>query len=244
MALAFYYARKLKLPIEPPMSLKEKLKALADGIPALMMAVIILGGILGGFFTPTEASSVAVVYGFLVELFFYKELRLRDLPKVLLLTCELTGMVLLVVGMAFALSCALTYDRIPQHIVQYIVEQSGNWIVFLIFVNVFFLILGCLIDALPALIVLMPILTPIAVSLGIDPIHFGVLVAANVGISLISPPVGVVLYVACGLSDLSIEEVARPLFPFLLVLVGTLLIITYVPSVTLFLPRLLGYAIP
>jgi tripartite ATP-independent transporter DctM subunit len=242
LALVYYHARKLDLPLEPRLSMREKINALVEGIPALLMAIILLGGILGGVFTPTEASAVAVIYGLCITMFFYRELKLSDLPRLLLQTCEITGMVFLVVGMASVLGFVLTYQRIPQMIGQFIAQSSGNWVVFLLYVNVLFLILGCLMDALPALIVLMPILVPVAVSFGLDPIHFGILVEANVGISLISPPVGIVLYVACGLSRLPIEAVVKPLMPFLLILVVTLLVISYVPAITLFVPRMLGYA--
>lgn len=241
MILAYYYGWKLNLPLEARVPLIEKIRICADGILAVLMAVIILGGILGGIFTPTEASSVAVVYGFCVSFFIYKELKLEDIPRVLLQTCRLTGMVMLVIGMASLFSFVLTFERIPHAISQFIIDHAQNWIVFVIFVNILFLILGMIMDALPALIILMPILVPVGVSLGMNPIHIGILVEANVGISLISPPVGICLYVACGLSDLRIEDILRPLIPFILVLLVTLLIISYVPEITLFLPRLLGY---
>ena len=241
MALVYYYGRKLNLPLEPPIPFKVKLWKILDGMISLFMAVIILGGILLGITTPTEASAVAVVYGLLVSLLIYKELKLSDLPGILLRSAQLTGIVMLVLGMASIFSFVLTFERIPHLIGEFIVEYSGNWIVFVIFVNVLFLFLGMIMDGLAALIVLMPIIVPAAVSLGMEPIHIGILCANNIGISMISPPVGVCLYVACGLSDLSIEEVIRPLIPFLLVLLATLLVISYVPSITLMLPRLLGY---
>ncbi len=241
MTLVYYYARKLNLPVEMKMSLKEKLRALWDGILAVFMAVIILGGILGGIFTATEASAVAVIYGFCVSFFVYKELTLSDLPKILVETCMLTGIVMLVAGMAFVFSFVLTLERIPHLLAQYIALYSHSWIQFVIYVNIVFLFLGMFMDALPALIVLMPILVPAGVALGMEPIHIGILVACNVGISLVSPPVGVCLYVACALSKLPVEAIIRALIPFLLVLVGTLIIISYVPDITLFIPRLLGY---
>jgi len=241
MALVYYYGRKLNLPLEPPIPFKVKLWKVLDGMISLFMAVIILGGILLGITTPTEASALAVVYGLLVSLLIYKELKLSDLPGILLRSAQLTGIVMLVLGMASIFSFVLTFERIPHLIGEFIVEYSGNWIVFVIFVNVLFLFLGMIMDGLAALIVLMPIIVPAAVSLGMEPIHIGILCANNIGISMISPPVGVCLFVACGLSELSIEDVIRPLIPFLLVLLGTLLVISYVPSITLMLPRLLGY---
>ena len=148
---------------------------------------------------------------------------------------------MLVLGMASAFSFLLAFERIPHDIAEFIVEHSNNWVIFVIIVHVVFLILGMLMDALPALIILMPILVPAGVALGMDPIHIGILVQANVGISLISPPVGVCLYVACGLSKQPIEEVIKSLIPFYIVLVGTVLIISYVPEIALYIPRMLGY---
>jgi C4-dicarboxylate transporter DctM subunit len=184
---------------------------------------------------------VAVVYGLIVSFFIYKELTLADLPVVLLDAAKLTGIVMLVLGMASAFSFVLAFERIPHDIAQFIIAHADNWVVFVIFVNVLFLLLGMVMDALPALIILMPILVPAGVALGMEPIHIGIFIEANVAISLITPPVGVCLYVACGLSKLPIEEIVRPLIPFLLVLVATLGVISYVPEITLFLPRLLGY---
>jgi C4-dicarboxylate transporter DctM subunit len=241
MALVFYYGYKLDLPLEPRMPLKQKLKILWEGSLALLMAVIILGGILGGIFTPTEASAVAVVYGFIVAVFVYKELQLKDIPRVLLDTCRMTGAVMLVMAFAMTLNYVLTIERIPHMIAQFIADHSSSWIQFVFFVNVTFLFLGMLMDAMPLFIILMPIIVPAAVKLGMEPIHVGILIANNTAISLISPPVGVSLYVACSVGDVPIDSVIRPLIPFLLVLVGTLIIICYVPEITLFVPRLLGY---
>lgn len=241
LVVTYWLARKLDLPLEPHLGWPERLRRLRNGIPALLMAVIILGGIFGGVFTPTEASAVAVVYGFVVTFFFYRELRLEDIPKVLLDACQLTGMVLLVVGMASVFSYVLTFERVPHQLSQWILEVAGNWILFVLLVSVVFFLLGMVMDALPALIVLMPILVPIGVSLGMDPIHIGILVAANVGVSLVSPPVGLCLFVACGLSKQPLEPVIRAMLPFYVALIATTLVISYVPEITLLVPRLLGY---
>jgi len=168
-------------------------------------------------------------------------LRLTDLPGVLLQAAKLTGIVMLVLGMASALSFSLAFERIPHQIAQFIAGYTSNWIIFVICVNVTFFIIGMIMDALPAIIILMPILVPAGVALGMEPIHIGIFVAANVSISLFTPPVGVCLYVACGLSKLPIEAVFKPLLPFLGVLLLTLLVISYVPQITLFIPTLLGY---
>ncbi|HUT72723.1 MAG TPA: TRAP transporter large permease [Desulfatiglandales bacterium] len=241
MALVYYYGWKLDLPLEPKIPFKEQLKIVLDGVLSLFMAVIILGGILGGIFTPTEASAVAVVYGLIISLVVYREIKLSDIPKILIRASEITGVVMLVLGMASIFSFVLTFERIPHLIGEFIVNYAGNWIVFVIFVNILFLFLGMIMDGLAALIVLMPIIVPAAVKLGMEPIHIGILCANNIGISMISPPVGVCLYVACGLSDLPLEDIIKPMLPFLLVLLGTLVIISYVPAITLFVPRMLGY---
>ena len=241
MALTYFYAIKLDLPIESPIQTKEKFKIVREGLLSVLMAIIILGGIIGGIFTPTEASAVAVVYGFCVSFFVYKDLTFKDLPGILLHSCHLTGMVLLVLGMASAFSYVLTFDRIPHELGEWIIRTADNWVMFVIFVIVLFLLLGMIMDALPAIIILMPILVPAGVALGMEPIHIGILVQACVGVSLISPPVGVCLYVACGLSKITIEEVTGYLLPFLAVLVLTVIVISFVPEISLFLPRQLGY---
>lgn len=241
MCLCFYFSKKLDLPVTEKTSLNEKLKIFKEGILAIFMPVIILGGILGGIFTPTEASAVAVIYGFVVSMFVYKEMGWKELPAIFLQAAKLTGIVMLVLSMASCFSFVLAFERIPHLIAQFIVTFADNWIVFVICVNVLFFLLGMIMDALPAIIILMPILVPAGIELGMEPIHIGIFVAANVSLSLFTPPVGVCLYVACGLSKLPIEAVFKPLLPFMFVLLFTLLIISYVPQITLFIPNLLGY---
>jgi len=241
VALAYYYGRKLKLPIAPKISFKEKMRFILNGILPLLMIVIVLGGIYGGIFTPTEAAAVAVVYGFCLSFFVYKELDLAGLKKSLLSTANLTGIVLLVLGTASLLSFVLTYNRVPHAIAEFITQNASSWVVFVFFVMIVFLILGAVMDALPAIIVLMPIIVPVGVSLGMHPIHIGILVEAFVGIGMITPPVGMCLYVACGISGIPIEKSIRPLLPFLFALLVTALIISYVPEISLFLPRLMGF---
>lgn len=240
MLIAYYYSKKMNLPLADKTTTSDKIRVLKDGILPLLMIGIILGGIYGGVFTPTEAASVAVVYGFLVSFFVYKELKLEDMPKLLLNTANLSGVVLLVLATASMFSFILTFERIPHALAQIIVTYADNWIIFIILVHLVFLMLGMVMDALPAIIVLMPIFLPVGVSLGMEPIHLGILIAANVGIGMITPPVGICLFVACGVSDVKIGNVVKPLFPFLLFLIITLIIITIFPQITLFLPRLFG----
>ena len=241
MLIAYYYSRKMNLPLADKTTSSQKLNILREGILPILMILIILGGIYGGVFTPTEAASVAVVYGFVVSFFIYKELTIEDVPKVLLNTASLSGVVLLVLATASVFSFILTFERIPHALAQTIITYADNWIVFIILVHIVFLLLGMVMDALPAIIVLMPIFLPVAVSLGIDPIHFGILIAANVGLGMITPPVGICLFVACGISEVQIGKVVKPLIPFLILLFVSLVIITAFPQVTLLLPQLFGF---
>jgi C4-dicarboxylate transporter DctM subunit len=241
VSVAYFYAKKLNLPILPKIAWSEKLRIIRAGILPILMIVIVLGGIYGGIFTPTEAAAVAVVYGFCLSFFVYKELNLATLKKALLHTASLSGVVLIVLGTASMLSFVLTFERIPHQIAEIITQYASNWILFVLLVNIVFLILGMVMDALPAIIVFLPIIVPVAVSLGMEPIHLGILVEANVGLGMITPPVGICLYVACGISKIPIEKSIKALLPFLLVLALAVLVISYVPDLTLFLPRLLGY---
>jgi C4-dicarboxylate transporter DctM subunit len=239
--LVYFTAGKLDLPIAPKLPLNVKIRIIREGILPMTMIVIVLGGIYGGIFTPTEAAAVAVIYGFCLSFFVYKELKPADLKKALLQTASLSGVVLIMLGMASMISFVMTFERIPHQIAGAITQYAPNWVVFVLFINVIFIILGMVMDTLPAIIVLMPIIVPVGLSLGMNPIHLGILVEANVGLGMITPPVGICLYVACGISKTPLEKSIRTLVPFMLVLLTTLLIISYIPRITLFLPRLLGF---
>lgn len=241
MGLTCLKALDLDLPVEAKASWPQRLRVIRNGILPLFMIVIILGGIYGGVFTPTEASAVAVVYGAFVSFFVYRELKLEDIPKILLQTASLSGVVLFVLGTASMFSFVLTFERLPHLLAAGISTHAPNWIVFILFVHMIFLVLGMVMDALPPIIILMPILLPAAMALGMDPVHFGILVAANVGIGMISPPVGICLYVACGIGKTPIEKVTPRLLPFLGLLLLMLMVITFVPQVTLWLPHALGH---
>ena len=180
LALAYFMAWKLDLPLAPKMTRKKKIKTLVDGILPTFMIVIVLGGIYLGICTPTEASAVAVVYGFCLSFFVYKELTVEKLKKAVLTTANLTGVVLLILATASIFSFVLTYERIPHAIATAITQYAPNMVVFVLFVNFVFLILGMVMDALPAIIILMPILTPVAMEFGMNPIHFGILVVPGI----------------------------------------------------------------
>jgi C4-dicarboxylate transporter DctM subunit len=220
--------------------LRETLIAFVKAIPALFMIVIILGGILSGAFTPTEASAVAVVYGLFIAMFVYRDLKLAMMPRIFRETIEISGMVFFVIAMGTILAFAMTIGQVPQDVAHDLAQLGSNKNLFLLLVQLLFLAIGMFMDAVPALIILMPILTPVAQSFGIDPIHFGILVEANVALGMAHPPIGVCLFAACAVSKLPLERVIRPLIPFMAILLVTLLVITYVEGFSMFLPRLLG----
>jgi tripartite ATP-independent transporter DctM subunit len=205
---------------------------------ALMTPVILLGGMLSGYFTPTEAAGVAAVYALILGLFVYRDFDLKSLPKLIVDTVETTGVVLALVMTAAALAWCLSLSRIPQTIGPAIVELTGNPLVFLLAVNVLLLVVGCFMEALAAMLILVPILTPMAASFGIDPIHFGLIFVLNLMIGTVTPPVGVVLFVTSKVAGISFEAMSRAILPWLVPLLVVLAGITLWPPLTTWLPRL------
>jgi tripartite ATP-independent transporter DctM subunit len=240
VCMVVYLAHRRGYGTRTSASMRETLKRFFTAIPALFMIVIILGGILGGVFTPTEASAVAVIYGLLISMFVYRDLKLSMFPQILRNTAELTGMVLLVIAGGAVFSYSMTFNRVPRDLALSLESVAASPALFLLLVQILFFIIGMVMDGTPALLVLMPILTPIATAHGINPIHFGILVEANVALGLATPPVGLCLYAACAVANLPLERVVKPLLPLIAILVVTMLIITYVEGFSLFLPRLLG----
>lgn len=206
---------------------------------ALMMPAIILGGIYGGVFTPTEAAAVAAVYGALVGFFVYKELTLRDLPKTLLNAAYSTTMIMFVVGAANVFGWILTNAQVPHMLARSFTQFTSSPVVFLMLVNVLLLFIGTLINASAAVVILTPILLPVALGLGIDPMFFGVLMVVNLAIGCITPPVGLDLFIVSSITGISIDKVTSKVMPYLLVLLADLLVLTYFPDIITFLPALL-----
>jgi C4-dicarboxylate transporter DctM subunit len=235
----YFYARKMKFPVEKKASAKEMWMALRESFPALMMPVIILGGIFAGIFTATEAAAVAVVYGFIVAVFYYRELKLKDIPGILVRSAVTTGFVALLLGLASVFGWVLTTEQAPVRLANLIMGISGSQWVFLFFVNILFLFAGCFLNATALLIILVPILLPMAEKFGVDLIHFGIMLIANLGVGYVTPPVGVCLYVACGISKQPLSEVIKPLLPYLLVMAFMLIFVTYIPWLSLVIPNLI-----
>ena len=209
-------------------------------IPAIIMLVIIIGGIVLGVFTPTEASAVAAVYGLLVATFVYRRLNWQTAKTAMLDSLSLTGIVMIIIATGSVLSYALTVNNIPDELAKTLTDFTSNPFVFLLIVQIMFLVIGTVMDGVPAILILMPILSPIATDYGIEPIHFGILVAANLAIGLATPPIGLVLSTAAAVAKLPIERVIRPMLPMLACLIAMLFLLTYVEDFSMFLPRLLG----
>jgi C4-dicarboxylate transporter DctM subunit len=241
MGLIYYVAKRDGLPSEPRATLGDLRDAILAALPTMLMPVIILGGILSGIFTATESAVIAVAYGAFLSIIVYRELKLGDIPGIMISTAKLTGMVMLVVGMSTTFAWVLTTQHVPQGLTMWMLNVSSHPWVFLLMVNVLLLIVGTFMDATAAVVVLMPLLYPIAQQLHIDLVHFGIVITANLGLGLIHPPLGMALFIAAGIAKTPVEKVIRPMLPFLVVMIAALLIITYVPEITLFVPKLLGY---
>jgi len=207
----------------------------------LMTPVIILGGILGGVFTPTEAAAVAVGYAIFIGLFVMKSLRLGDLPDVLARAATTSAVVLLLVGAAMAFKTVVSLSHAPETLAAFVLSISDNPLILLFLINLLLFMVGMFLDAGPAIIILGPILGPIFVSMGVDPVHFAIIMSVNLTVGLATPPMGLVLFVASSVSGERVENIARAIVPFLLVEVATIFLVTYVPAISMTIPRLTGF---
>ncbi|HCK5711019.1 TPA: TRAP transporter large permease [Salmonella enterica subsp. enterica serovar Typhi str. CT18] len=216
------------------------LKVAVEAIPSLLLIVIIVGGIVQGIFTAIEASAIAVVYTLLLTIVFYRTLKIKDLPSILLQTVVMTGVIMFLLATSSAMSFSMSITNIPAALSDMILGISANKLVILLVITVFLLIIGAFMDIGPAILIFTPILLPIMTKLGVDPVHFGIIMIYNLAIGTITPPVGSGLYVGASVGKVKVEDVIKPLMPFYGAIIGVLLLITYIPEITLFLPRLLG----
>ncbi len=226
---------------EPRPPVAEMVRTTVHAVPALMLIVIIIGGIRSGMFTPTEASVVAVFYALACGMFIYRSLRLADLPAILTRAALTTVAILLILSAARAFAWVIVVEGIPQTLAAAIVELNLSPIVFLLAVNVLLIVFGLFMDPLPGVLILVPILSPIAHTLGIDPIHFAIVVIVNLTIGLVTPPVGALLFVVSSVMRMRVSELVRELPLFLIALLAVLLALTFVPQLSTWLPRLSGY---
>jgi len=234
-------AWKLNYPRQPKASWRERWHAFRESMWGLMLVIIVMGGIYSGIFTPTEAAAMSAVYAFVIAVFVYKDIRLRDVKKIVLDSAAMSAMLLYIITNAVMFAFILTSEQIPQSIAAWIVEQGLGVVAFLLFVNVLLLIIGMVMEPSGLVLIMAPILFPVAMKLGIDPVHFGIMMVVNMEIGLATPPVGLNLYVASSISKLGLTDVTRATFPWLLTGLVFLMLITFIPEITLWLPRLTGW---
>jgi tripartite ATP-independent transporter DctM subunit len=239
MAITYYLSVKRNYPKEERLSLRAVFRTFLDASWALGMVVLILAGILGGIFTPTEASVVAVVYALLVGILVYRELKPGDIPRIVIESVRMTTSVMVLVGLARLFAWIITTERIPQLVAQGILSISTNPFVVILLINAILLFVGCFMETVAALVIFVPVLLPVAMKIGMDPIHFAVMVVLNLIIGLTTPPVGVCLFVAANIARISLGDLVKANIPFLLVLLAVLFLVSYCPPLSLTLPGLL-----
>ncbi|WP_415034345.1 TRAP transporter large permease [Azonexus sp.] len=233
-------ARKFGYPRMKKASWKERLQALRASAWGLFLIVVVMGGIYSGIFTPTEAAAMSAVYAFIVAVFIYKDLRLSDVPKVLLNSANMSAMLLYIITNAVLFSFLMTHENIPQAMANFMMGTGIGVIGFLIMANILMLIMGNFMEPSSIVLILAPILFPIAMTLGIDPVHFGIVMVVNMEVGMCHPPVGLNLYVASGITKMGITELTIAVWPWLLSMLVFLVLVTYVPEISLWLPRTLG----
>lgn len=240
MIVAALFAAKAGYPVGERVPFKEAIRYFFRAVPSLMLLVIVIGGILVGWFTATEASAIAVLYALLLS-FFYKELTWKDLPEVLLRSARTTAIVLLLVATCTGLSWIMSYENIPQTVSRLLFAISDNPVVILLLINVILLAVGIFMDMTPAVLIFTPIFLPIATQqLGMDPVHFGIMMVLNLCVGLCTPPVGSVLFIGCSVAGVRIDQVIRPLVPLFVAMVVVLLMVAFLPDLSLLIPRLFG----
>jgi len=238
MGVAYVISRKRHYPKEKVKSVKDFFIGLKDAFLALLMPAIIMGGILGGIFTPTEAAVVAVVYAFIVSFFIYREIRWKDIPKVLIDSVVTTSILMLVIANSAIFGWILANQQVPQAVAQIFLSISNNKWMILFLLNIFLLFVGTFMETTASLIILTPILFPLAVKVGIDPIHFGLVMVLNLVIGLITPPLGVCLFIACSIAKITLEQIVKAILPFLIAAIAILFVVTYIPELCLWIPRM------
>lgn len=236
MLVAAIYSHRKGYPRSDRIPMRAALKKLAQAGPSIAMVLIVVGGIIAGIFTATEASAIAVIYALILSL-IYREIRIPDLPAILLKSIETTAMVLLLIGVSTGMAWLLAYGNIPQAISNGLLSISDNPFVLLLLINIILLVVGAFLDITPAILIFTPIFLPVAMTLGMSPLHFGIMLVLNLSIGLCTPPVGSVLFVGCAVGDTSIQKLIRPLLLLYIALIGALLLVTYIPVLSEGLPR-------
>jgi len=236
---AWWRARKFGYPRLPKATFGQRMKALRESIWGLLLIVIVMGGIYTGFFTPTEAAAMSAVYAFIIAVFVYKDMGLKDVPRVLLNSANMSAMLLYIITNAVLFSFVLANENIPQQLADWLVGMGLGPIAFLLVVNILLLVAGNFMEPSSIVLIMAPILFPVAMKLGIDPVHFGILIVVNMEVGMCHPPVGLNLYVASGITKMGITELTIAVWPWLLTMLGFLVLVTYYPPLSLWLPNLL-----
>ncbi len=240
MGIAAVWAMRKNFPVAERNSLSDVFQSFVKALPSLFLLVIVIGGIVAGVFTATEAAAVAVVYT-LVLAFLYKEITLRDLPDILMSSVQTTSIVMLLIATSIGLSWVMSYGHIPQSISEVLLSLSDNKIVILLIINLILLVVGMFMDMTPAVLIFTPIFLPVVMELGIDPIHFGIIMIVNLCIGICTPPVGTLLFVGVSIANTTIEKVIKPLLPLFAAMLVVLLVVTFWPDLSLWLPRMFGF---
>lgn len=241
MFVAAVIAKKRGYKVEMQITLSEGIKKFLDAIPSLLLIIIVIGGIVAGYFTATEASAIAVFYALILAVFVYKEVKFRDLPQILLSSAVTTSVVLLLIGTSMAMSWVMAYENIPQSVAAGLMGISDNPVIIFLIINLILLFVGTFMDMTPAVLIFTPIFLPVAMQLGYDPIHFGIIIVFNLCIGLCTPPVGSVLFVGCSVAGLPLTRVIRPMIPFFIAMIIVLMLVTYIPEISLLIPEYFGY---
>ena len=240
MLVCWLRSRGIRAAADSKSSWRQIAAAALAALPSMLLIVIVLAGILGGVFSPTEAAAIAVLYAFMLCVFWYREIAFRDLPKIFLRSAITTAVVMLFIGASQAMSLLLAYQNIPQSVSTALLSVSDNPLVILLIINLVLLGVGTFMDMTPAVLIFTPVFLPVATELGMHPVHFGIMMIANLCIGLCTPPVGTCLFVGCGVGKTTISAVTRPMIPFFLAMLVSLLVITYWSPLTMWLPRLFG----
>ena len=243
MVVAFFIAKKrgYKNNAERP-TFMQALKIFLDAVPSLSLIIIIIGGIIGGIFTATEGAAIAVVYSLLLSMLFYKSIKIKDLPRILLESINMTAMIVFLIGVSSIMSWVLAFTNVPTYITQLILGISDNPVIILLIMNVLLLVVGTFMDLTPAILIFTPIFLPIAQNLGMDTIQFGIMLVFNLCIGTITPPVGNTLFVGCRVAKTKIEGVIKNILPFYVSIFVVLMLVTFIPQLSLFIPKLMGVA--
>lgn len=239
MILAYIFAKKNNYPVEPKPEMSLVIKTTLDALPSLLLIIVVIGGIIKGVFTATEGSGIAVIYTLVLSL-IYKNLNAKVIKKILDETIKMTGIIMFLMAASSIMSWALAYSQIPQYITNILLGISDNKYVILLIINMLLLVVGTFMDMTPAVLIFTPIFLPVVTSLGMHPVHFGILMVYNLCIGLCTPPVGNALFLGCAIADLKIEDIIKTILPYFIVMLIGLLLVTYVPAISLFLPKVFG----